>query len=154
MSSKTKPVRSAGEAVYMRSNAAMEDLESHEGQSVTAPADVLIPCPALRDRPTAGGFGAHLLVAMKGADHNSDAADFYYTGPARGGVATRPENRGAIVRYECPGCALRMWGRPGLFIICRDCDVPLEENSGRAVHSMQPPLPLFLPFHTRGDRSC
>jgi hypothetical protein len=55
---------------------------------------------------------------------------------ASGGRITRPGKRGTKVRYVCPGCGLRVWGRRGISITCRDCNEPLQE-SGPA-HSPRP----------------
>lgn len=72
-------------------------------------------------------------------------------------LAFRHGKRGEIIRYVCPGCGLRMWGRPRLFVTCRDCDEPLEESG--PMNSTQLPLPLSLPSLTKEsddaqDKTC
>lgn len=42
-------------------------------------------------------------------------------------------NRSNRSKYTCPGCALNVWGKPGLRVICGECDKPLkstEEDAG------------------------
>jgi predicted SprT family Zn-dependent metalloprotease len=31
------------------------------------------------------------------------------------------------VKYTCAGCAANVWGKPGLAVVCGDCDEPFEE---------------------------
>ena len=33
----------------------------------------------------------------------------------------------AKVAYACPGCSMRVWGKPGLHVVCGDCEEELEE---------------------------
>lgn len=32
------------------------------------------------------------------------------------------------VKYSCPDCGANVWGKPGMAIICGDCDVPFESD--------------------------
>jgi predicted SprT family Zn-dependent metalloprotease len=32
------------------------------------------------------------------------------------------------VKYACLGCAVNVWGKPGLSIVCGDCDGPFKED--------------------------
>jgi hypothetical protein len=41
------------------------------------------------------------------------------------GQALRDQKR--KVKYSCPGCAMNVWGRPGLRLRCGDCDARLRE---------------------------
>jgi predicted SprT family Zn-dependent metalloprotease len=41
------------------------------------------------------------------------------------GKAPRRRNK---VKYTCLGCAANVWGKPGLTIVCGDCDAPFAEE--------------------------
>lgn len=41
------------------------------------------------------------------------------------GKTTRSRNK---LKYTCPGCATNVWGKPGLDILCADCDEPFVEE--------------------------
>lgn len=37
-------------------------------------------------------------------------------------------NRSNRNKYTCPGCELNVWGKPGLRLVCGDCNMPLAES--------------------------
>lgn len=37
-------------------------------------------------------------------------------------------NRSNRNKYTCPGCELNVWGKPGLRVVCGDCEMPLGES--------------------------
>lgn len=40
--------------------------------------------------------------------------------------ASQQLDRSNRVKYQCPGCRMKLWGKPGLRVVCGDCQVPLE----------------------------
>ncbi|HHZ8541358.1 TPA: sprT domain-containing protein, partial [Pseudomonas aeruginosa] len=34
----------------------------------------------------------------------------------------QPGDRSNRLKYSCPGCRLNMWGKPGLKVICEECE--------------------------------
>ena len=41
---------------------------------------------------------------------------------------TRPQHRSAKHKYRCPKCAMLLWGKPDLSVICGECELPLVET--------------------------
>lgn len=39
-------------------------------------------------------------------------------------------NRSNRCKYSCPACALNVWGKPGLRVICGECEKPLAATDG------------------------
>jgi predicted SprT family Zn-dependent metalloprotease len=40
-----------------------------------------------------------------------------------------PAKARSKTKYSCPGCGLNVWGKPGLHVLCGDCDERLEEDA-------------------------
>lgn len=52
------------------------------------------------------------------------------TGQIGGGTATTTqENPKSKVKYTCPSCKTKAWGKPGLHLICGDCSERMQEDS-------------------------
>ena len=50
-------------------------------------------------------------------------------------IADRNKNRSNRNKYHCQSCDIQLWGKPGLSVICGDCDETLYEINQ-----------LFLPY--------
>jgi hypothetical protein len=44
------------------------------------------------------------------------------------GQGKKPANRNKV-KYTCTGCATKEWGKPGLAVVCGDCEVAFEEGA-------------------------
>lgn len=46
------------------------------------------------------------------------------------GLVEKPKsgNQSNRNKYTCPGCELNVWGKPGLRVVCGDCEMPLGES--------------------------
>jgi predicted SprT family Zn-dependent metalloprotease len=44
-------------------------------------------------------------------------------------VSSQPLNRSNRHKYVCKGCAMQLWGKPGLHVICGTCQLGLTEYS-------------------------
>ena len=40
----------------------------------------------------------------------------------------KPMYEKSKVCYQCPGCGIKLWGKPDLSVICGECEVPLESR--------------------------
>lgn len=43
--------------------------------------------------------------------------------------ATRKKKAASKTRYTCPDCGVNAWAKPGVQLVCGDCDLALEEGS-------------------------
>ena len=48
--------------------------------------------------------------------------------PGRDTSSTKPNNRSNRHKYQCPGCGMRLWGKPGLNVYCGDCSIRLIDH--------------------------
>lgn len=42
-------------------------------------------------------------------------------------VTSKPRPRSGRLKYACKSCHIQLWGKPGLNVVCGDCEVPLTE---------------------------
>lgn len=47
-------------------------------------------------------------------------------------------NRSNRSKYSCPGCLMNVWGKPGLRILCGDCDEHLQEAGSIETEELSP----------------
>jgi hypothetical protein len=47
--------------------------------------------------------------------------------PAIDEIADKAGTRNSKIKYQCPRCRLKVWGKHGLAIMCRNCEEDLEE---------------------------
>lgn len=47
--------------------------------------------------------------------------------------AAKSGNRSNRNKYTCPGCEINVWGKPGLRVLCGECNMTLEESVSAAL---------------------
>ena len=64
------------------------------------------------------------IKSLSSTDEDTLATSEYFEEPLS---STKPTNRSNRHKYQCHHCRIQLWGKPGLNVICGDCDIPLIE---------------------------
>jgi predicted SprT family Zn-dependent metalloprotease len=42
-------------------------------------------------------------------------------------ISSKPRSRSGRVKYACKTCQIQLWGKPGLHVVCGECEIKLQE---------------------------
>jgi hypothetical protein len=71
----------------------------------------------------------------------ADCAFPWACAEVQGGAVAKPKKAPSKLKYTCPDCAANAWGKPGLLLVCGECEFAMiAEGSSAGQHAPAPTI--------------